>query len=147
MKSDSTNGLCCKTCKNLRCIMMECNDIAAWRVCILKVITRYQSEVYSDETAVHLHYMACWQDNGIIDGTVGVRLILIHAGCSIVFYHRCVIKISFKNDMIMWKLLEILRKNKPEPKFRAYSIFVIMGISFYNYLNTVTSILLNAYKI
>jgi hypothetical protein len=38
--------------------MMEWNDTAAWRACILKVITTYQSEVYSDERAVHLHYKA-----------------------------------------------------------------------------------------
>lgn len=38
--------------------MMEWNDIAAWGACILKVITTCQSQVYSDEGTVHLHYMA-----------------------------------------------------------------------------------------
>lgn len=90
-KRDSTNDLCCKTRKNLRCTMMEWNDIATWRECILKVITTYQSEVYSDERTVHLNYMVqmCWQDDGVIDGKGRIRFIVIHAGCSMVLSQLC----------------------------------------------------------
>lgn len=82
-----------KKCKNKRKILMERNDIVAWRGRYLRRMKRnhdagdkQKTVVYLDETWIHPTYTVskCWQDNetsGVLkNDSAGQRWIIVHAG-------------------------------------------------------------------
>lgn len=81
-----------RKCRNDRCVLIERNDIVAWRARYLRDISKYRREgrhiVYLDETWIHNHYTVqkCWQSEDITGVTsynsAGERLIIVHAGSS-----------------------------------------------------------------
>lgn len=82
-----------KKCKNIRCVLTQKPDIAAWRARYLRRMKENNDlgadkkpVTYLDETWIHSHYTVskCWQNN--TDSSVkknlnpGQRWILVHAG-------------------------------------------------------------------